>query len=143
MKKKKIKNKASASGIISSVSFGVIMSVALLLSLLLVFSALALTLEKPHVILTPLAFFSIYTSAFFGGFLSAKRSKGRDSLLCGIICGIISAILLSLLFGIISLALNTESAPISWLYRALIIPASILGALIGAKSKPRKKRRRS
>lgn len=143
MKKKKIKNKSSANGIISSVSFGAIISAALLFSLLLIFSALSLALERPHVIFKPLAFFSIYTSAFFGGFLSVKKNKGRDSLLCGLFCGIVTAILLSLLFGIIALASDAETTPISWLYRALIIPASMLGALIGAKSKPRRKRRRS
>ena len=79
MKKKKIKSKTSASGIISSVSFGVIMSAALLLSLLLVFSALALTLEKPHVILTPLAFFLSTPPRFSVDF--CRQKEARDAIL--------------------------------------------------------------
>lgn len=142
MKKKKRKTTASASGAIGCACFGSLASIIILFALLVIFSALALIPKNPHPLLAPLSFFSLYSSAFFGGFLSVKKSKGRDSLLCGLLNGILTAILFSLLFGVVGFLTDAKGTPLSWLFRALIIPASILGALLGKRTKAKRKKRK-
>ena len=146
MKKRTNEKKRSyKSGILTSSAFGAFSSMAILLALLMLFSLIGQLSESPHSLLTPFSFFSIYTSSFFGGFISVKKNKGRDPLLCGLICGILIAILFSLIFLIFGLIFDVKSTPISWLFRAFTLLASIIGALISSASKrkaPKRKRRR-
>ena len=128
-------------GILISSSLGMCIASIILFALITVFSLIGLSFNNPHTYLLPFSLFSIYASAFIGGFCSAKKNKGADFLLCGLICGILIALLYSIIFFVIGIIFNTESAPIAWLYRAMIVVASTVGSLLGM-NKPQKKQRR-
>ena len=123
---------------------GVCCTVIILFALLALFSCVALAADNPHKYLSLLSFFAIYTSAFFGGFIATKKNGGRDALLCGGLTGVASTLLLCLLFFMIGALLGDQSTPLSWLFRALSVVASLLGGLLGSKRKrtQRKARRR-
>ena len=138
MKKRVLeKKRISKSGILISAAFGLCAAISILLILLAIFSLIGLATENPHSLLSPISFFSIYTASFFGGFISIKKNKGRDPLLCGLICGCFIALSYSLIFGLIGIILDIKSAPISWLYRLLMIVSSLVGSLLGT-AKPNK-----
>ena len=144
-KRAKQKRHISKSGILISSAYGLLCATVILILLLTAFSAIGLATENPHSLLTPISFFSIYTASFFGGFIAIKKNKGADALLCGLICGIFTFLFLSLIFFIIGIILKSQSASLTWLFRALIIPASILGSLLGSAKKnkmPKRKKRR-
>ena len=139
------KKRTQRSGILISIVFGLCASIIIFIAMLTIFSIIGAATEKPHSLLTPISFFCIYTASFFGGFVSIKKNKGRDSLLCGALCGIVISLTYSLIFGLIGIICDIDSAPISWLYRILMAVASIVGALLGiskSKKMPKKKRRR-
>ena len=140
--KRKIPSKNG--GILFSIILGTCSTVIILFILLALFCCIALNAKNPHVYLTPLSFFAIYTSAFFGGFIATKKNSGRDALLCGSLTGIASSALLCLIFLVVGIIFKTQSTPLSWLFRALGILFSLLGALPAAKTKksPKKARRR-
>ena len=144
IEKKKI-SRASKSGILVSCSIGLCGAAIILLVLLILFSAIGLSNENPHSMLTPLSFFAIYTSAFFGGFIAIKKNKSRDALLCGLICGMFITITFCMIFLLIGIILNVESTALSWLFRAITIIFSTLGSFLGIKRSngiPKKRHRR-
>ena len=145
MKKRVQKRHVSKSGILLSCAFGLCGAILILLALLAIFSLVGLASDDPHSLLLPISFFSIYTASFFGGFIAIKKNKGRDALLCGALCGILIALSYSLIFGIIGIILDIDGTSASWLYRPLMIPASLIGSIVGignAHKKPNRKRRR-
>ena len=121
------------SGIPISILLGVSCNIIFFFLLITLFSCIVLNMENPHNYLSPLSFFAIYTSSFFGGFIATKKNKGHDALLCGALNGIISTLLLCLLFLAIGIIFQTQSTPISWLFRALSIAFSIFGAFLATK----------
>ena len=144
-KRAKQKRHISKSGILISSAFGLLSSVIILLLLLSIFSAIGLATEKPHSLLTPISFFSIYAASFLGGFIAIKKNNGTDSLLCGLICGVFIFLFLSLFFFLIGLMLKSQSSSLTWLFRILIIPSSILGSILGSAKNnkmPKRKKRK-
>lgn len=127
------KNVKQLNGIPICILIGVFSTVIIFFLLITLFSCITLNMKSPHSYITPLSFFAIYTSSFSGGFIATKKNNGRDALLCGTVSGITSAFLLCLLFLAIGAILNTQSAPISWLFRALSIVFSVFGALLATK----------
>ena len=145
MKKRVQKRHVSKSGILLSCAFGLCGAILILLTLLAIFSLVGLASDDPHSLLLPISFFSIYTASFFGGFIAIKKNKGRDALFCGALCGILIALSYSLIFGLIGIILDIDGTSASWLYRLLMIPASLIGSIVGignAHKKPKRKRRR-
>ena len=138
------KKHISKSGILISASFGLCAAIIILLVLLIIFSLVGLATEKPHSLLSPVSFFAIYCSSFFGGFAAIKKNKGRDALLCGLSCGCFIAITFSILLWLAGFLLDAQSTPMSWLFRALTVVFAIIGSLLGTtkSSKPKKKKRR-
>ena len=112
--------------------------------MLMIFAGVCLSLDNAHTALTPFALFSLYTSAFFGGFVAVKKNKGRDALLCSSLCGVFTTIMFCLVFWIVGLIFDIKSDMLSWVFRALCIISSIIGGFIGRGSpkKPKRKRRR-
>ena len=114
-----------------------------ILSVLLI-SALCLLSDNPHVLVTPMCMFSIYSSAFFAGLIAQKKTKG-SVLLCGALCGVILALVLIVFSALLRIGIDTGNEYFSPILKILVIPASLIGALIGAyspkKSKNRRKRR--
>lgn len=148
IKKKKNANKKSKSifegGALLCSALGSLSSFAILTVLLMIFAGVCLSLDNAHTALTPFALFSLYTSAFFGGFVAVKKNKGRDALLCSSLCGVFTTLIFCLVFWIVGLIFDIKSDMLSWVFRALCILASILGGFIGRGSpkKPKRKRRR-
>ena len=136
-KPRKQRNTNTHTSLVSCIAMGVFSTVAIFFVLLVIFSYIVSGMKSPHIYLTPLSFFAIYSSSFLGGFIATLKNKGRDTLLCGLISGTISAILLCLTFLIIGAIFNTESAPIAWLFRALTVVFSLFGALLATKKKQR------
>ncbi len=148
IKKKKSANKKSKSifegGALICSAVGSLSSLAILTVLLMIFAGVCLSLDNAHTALTPFALFSLYTSAFFGGFVAVKKNKGRDALLCSSLCGVFTTLIFCLIFWIVGLIFDIKSDMLSWLLRALCIISSIIGGFIGRGSpkKPKRKRRR-
>jgi putative membrane protein (TIGR04086 family) len=142
--KKRVSEKkhTSKSGILISAVFGLCISAIIMLALFMLFSIIGLANENPHSLLSPISFFTIYASAFFGGFSAIKKNKGRDCLFCGALCGILIALTYSLIFGIMGLAFNIDNAPISWVYRIIIIPIAFLGSVTGISKQHKQPKKR-
>lgn len=132
-KPRKQRNTNTHTSLISCIAMGVFSTVAIFFVLLVIFSYIVSGMKSPHIYLTPLSFFAIYSSSFLGGFISTLKNKGRDALLCGSLSGVISTILLCIAFLIVGAILNTQNTTISWLYRALSIVFSVFGALLATK----------
>ena len=132
----------SGKKLILSSFFGTLVGTAVFLCLMLTFSAICLSLDNPHIFIYPLAFFSLYTSSFFAGFGAVKKNGSCDALLCGSISGVALMLIYIIIFAIISYFIpNTSSSTISFLWRALIIPASILGGYIATATHTKRSRR--
>ena len=136
------KKRISKSGMLTSASFGLLCACVIFIVCLAIFSAIGIATENPHSLLAPISFFSIYTSSFFGGFISAKKNKGSDTLLCGVVCGIFVFLAFSSIFFVLSLIFSVQSTPLSWLFRLLIILFSLVGSLVGKNKHVPKRRRR-
>ena len=132
-KPRKQRNTNTHTSLISCIAMGVFSTVAIFFVLLVIFSYIVSGMKSPHIYLTPLSFFAIYSSSFLGGFIATLKNKGRDALLCGSLSGVISTILLCIAFLIVGAILNTQNTTISWLYRALSIVFSVFGALLATK----------
>ena len=122
-------------GILVSIAIGIFSVLIIFFALISLFSCITVNMKNPHKFLLPLSFFAIYTSSFFGGFIATKKNNSHDALLCGTLVGVISTILLCLLFLIIGMIFNTQSTPLSWLFRALNIIFSVFGSLIASKKR--------
>ena len=132
-KPRKQRNTNTHTSLISCIAMGVFSTVAIFFVLLVIFSYIVSGMKSPHIYLTPLSFFAIYSSSFLGGFIATLKNKGRDALLYGSLSGVISTILLCIAFLIVGAILNTQNTTISWLYRALSIVFSVFGALLATK----------
>jgi putative membrane protein (TIGR04086 family) len=115
------------------------MAVGLLL--LLLSAALLLTTKDPDRYHTATALAVLYITAFSGGLIATRLCHRRSPLLCGL-C---EAVLLILLFTVLSLCLpdawrHTQSGGIALLSRVLLLPATVIGAFLGAKKKGAKRR---
>ena len=129
------KKHTARSGILISSALGLCGAFIALLALLTIFSLIGLATSNPHSLISPASLATLYLSAFLGGFIAIKKNKGHDPLLCGLICGVIITACYLGVFFILGFVLRSDSAPISWLYRALLIPSSVLGSLLGASKK--------
>lgn len=100
------------------------------LVLLLLFCGIAYSTADPAAVTTPLSLCALYLSAMIGG-IAAVRLSG-DGIASGALSGLFTALLV---FVISALPLPDSSfvMPQSIIYTVLIIPASILGAVIGHK----------
>ena len=110
------------------------MAVGLLL--LLLSTALLLTTKDPNRYHAVAALAVLYVTAFLGGLIATRLCHRRSPLLCGA-C---EAALLILLFTVLSLFLPDEwrhagSGVFALLSRILLLPATMLGAFLGAKRK--------
>ncbi len=107
------------------------------LILLLIFCAIAHSMDDPDSVTVPLSLCSLYIGAVIGGMASIKLSD--DGIISGIISGAISAVLL---FALSALPLPDSGMSLanSAIFTLLVVPASVLGAFIGKKrsKKPRR-----
>ena len=113
------------------------------LSLLLFVCALiCIYASDPHALLTPLAFLSIYASAFASGLFAARKNNFSSLLICGALSGLLYVLALSLILMLPFIATAaTVDLRNTILMRALALPCSILGAICSPKRKSAKRRK--
>ncbi len=125
------------------VAFGIGAGFLSLSVLLLIFSALCLMSKDPHAMIAPLSLAAIYASAFIAGMLSAKRNGSSSVLICGLLEGICFTALLWLVFFVVGISgLEGENLKNAFIWRLLIIPSSVLGALCTLKRQSPKRRKK-
>lgn len=118
-------------------------TVAVGLLLLFITTALLLLGKNPDRYRTVAAPALLYITAFFGGMIATRLYRRRSPLLCGLT----EAILLLFLLTATAFFLpdgwkNTVSTGLSLLMRVLILPVSLGGALLAARKKTSKRKRR-
>lgn len=128
--------------LLSSV-FGALMGMGVLLLMLLIFSGICIFIDNPHKLILPLCFFAIYSSAFFTGLFSLVRNGSSDALLCGALGGTIFMISVWAIISLICYMLPPDnSSALSFIWKPVIIPVSIIGAFTGLSSKGTKTKRK-
>ena len=139
---KKSADSAKGKKIILSSVFGCVVGILIFLGLLMSFSAICLAFDDPHILIYPLSFFILYSSAFFTGFAAVKKNGSCDALLCGCTSGAVLTLAYIIIFAAISTFIpNSSSQTISFLWRALVIPASVLGGYVASSTHMKKSRR--
>lgn len=110
--------------------------------LLLVFCAIAYSMADPDSVTQPLSLCALYLSAVIGG-IAAVRLSG-DGIASGAMSGLFTALLVFCLSAL-PLPDSAFAMPMSLVFIALIIPASILGSVLGHKKakNPAKKIRKA
>ncbi len=110
--------------------------------LLLIFCATAYSMEDPDSVLFPLALCALYMSAVVGG-IAAVRLSG-DGLISGLLSGIMTVVLIVFL-SFIPFPVFCTDRMISVGYLAMVLPASVIGAVLGhkRKDKPKVKRKKA
>lgn len=110
------------------------------LILLLIFCIAAYATADPDSIIMPLSLCALYLSSIIGG-IAAVRFSG-DGIMSGLISGIITALIV-FIFSCLPLRDSGFDLPFSLILNLLVIPASVLGSLVGHKKikvkSPRKK----
>ena len=126
--------------IISSL-LGCAVGILSMILLMLALSGVCTSLDDPHGIVAPLCFICIYLSAFCGGFAAVKKNGSCDALVCGSLCGTIFMLVIWMLFTAVGISMSvTESHSLTFLWKLLCIPSSILGSFFGLGSRNSKKR---
>ena len=104
--------------------------------ILLVFCAIANSMEDPQAVLTPLSLCALYLSTFICGYTAVKIS---DEIIAGLVSGAIN-ICVILLISALPLPGSDFSIGHSIMFLLLIIPSNMLGAFVGKKRKRKPKR---
>ncbi len=117
-----------------------ILTMALGTLLLLPVTAILLATDDPAAMMRPAALCLSFLTALFGGMIAAKISRGHSPVLFAAALGV----LLALLYLVASLFLPDgwvahPMGGISHLARALLIPATMLGALLATRKKKAKR----
>lgn len=93
--------------------------------LLLIFCAIAVSAEDPARLITPL-----YLGASSAGIAAVKLSG--DGILSGLVSGVISA-MLTLSLSYVPFPASSVELPMKAVFMLLILPAGVIGSLIGKK----------
>lgn len=137
MKKRKQKSRGLFLSCAISQGFFLISS----LVLLMIFCAIASSMDDPDSVITPLSLCALYIGAVLGGLAAIKLSEG------GVIAGLVSGALSSvLIFALSAFPFPTSGFNIikSLILTLVIVPLSLVGAFIGKKRtrKPKHHRRK-
>ena len=97
---------------------------------LLIFCAIAFSLDDPDSVSIPLSLCALYLSAVIGGIAAVKFSA--DGIASGALSGLFSAVIIFVM-SLLPLPASGFALPMSLVYILLIIPASLLGSVIGHK----------
>ncbi len=104
--------------------------------LLLIFCTAAYSMEDPDSVLFPLSLCALYLSSVVGG-IAAVRLSG-DGLISGLLSGVMT-ILLIILLSFLPFPVFCTDKMISAGYLSMILPASVIGAVLGHKRKEKPK----
>lgn len=140
-KKNSIDTGSSVKALIINSLFGTLVGLLSLVLCIILMSTVCLLPDNPHIFIIPLCFFSMYSSAFFGGFAAVKRNRG-GALLCGALCGAALLIAVWLISACIGLGFGISSSGTgAMIYRLIILPVSCVGSLFGNSSSGKKARK--
>ncbi len=114
------------------------LTVAVGLLLLLFLTALLLVTKDPGRYVGGIGLASLLLTALVGGTLCVRLYGRRSPLLCGLLMGAC----LVLLFTIPSFFLSDTLRAGNLLLRILALPCAVLGAMLGARQKRRRRHRR-
>ena len=143
MKKTSASHKAKKPRLLYATLWGNIAGLISMIAMLALFSALCTLMPSPHALITPLCFFSIFTSAFLTGLFGVKRNGGRDALICGGICGVAYMLLLWLIFALIGvISGDSGQSTASFIWKLCVPPCSLAGGFFGLKNGNVKSRKR-
>jgi len=111
-------------------------------ALLLLFCTIAYYMEDPDSVLFPLSLCALYLSSIAGG-MAAVRLSG-DGLMSGLLSGAMTVILV-ILFSFLPCPSSCSDIISSAGYLLMILPASVIGAVLGhkRKEKPKTKRKKT
>ncbi len=129
------------SGVFHASIFGMTTGLICGMLLLLICSLICLFSQDPNKLISPLSVVCGILTYFIAGFAASKKKAAA------IPCGALSGVMISIVFFIISFLLNDSlsssiSFPVEMLIRTSFIVVSILGALLGVNSTPKRKKRR-
>lgn len=105
--------------------------------LLLLVCAIAYSTEDPDSLIFPLSLCALYLSAIVGGIVAVRLSG--DGVLSGFISGLITIVLIRLM-ALLPLPVSDTELSVSILCNIMILPASVIGSVIGHKRKDKNKR---
>lgn len=110
--------------------------------LLLIFCAVAYSMEDPDSVIFPLSLCALYLSSVIGGIASVRLSG--DGLMSGMLSGIMTLVLIVLL-SFFPFPVFCEDRIGSIGYLVMILPASVIGSVLGhkRKEKPMGKRKKT
>ncbi len=113
------------------------------LLLLFVATALLMSGKDPDRYHTVVGLSLLYVTALLGGMIATRLYRRRSPLLCGLAEGVLLLLLITLAaFFLPDGWRNGTSGGIAVLTRVLLLPASLCGALLAARPKTSKRRRR-
>ncbi len=98
--------------------------------LLLIFCAVAYGMADPDSVTVPLSLCALYLSALIGGIAAVRFSN--DGIASGAISGVMTALIVFALSAI-PMPLSGFELTTALICNALVIPASVLGSVIGHK----------
>lgn len=98
--------------------------------LLLLLCAAAYLTDDPDAVTFPLSLCALYLSAIIGG-AAAVRFSG-DGIMSGALSGLITSLIVFMLSAL-PLPDSSFTLPLSLAYTALVIPASVIGSVIGRR----------
>ena len=130
------KSKPTVKGFLPSCAFAVAVFVSLGLVLLLVSCAVAVSLDDPSSVAVPLSLVSLYLASFGCG-IAASGLSGAG-IAAGALAGTFASALV-LALSLLPLSPSGFDQMQALIYALLIIPASVLGSVIGRK-RPKKQK---
>lgn len=118
--------------------------IALAIGILLILFATAIlsTTDDPNKYHTVTGLLLIYLTALLGGTLATRLHRRRTPLFCGITMGFLLLLLLLLLSVILPNSGHEYSTAMQIGLHALLFPATVAGALLGARERRAKGRKR-
>ncbi len=149
MKTKKRRQRAASSDTVSLASvlkstlLAAPIAIALGMLLLLGMTAILLTAKDPDRYHTAAGLVAIYLTALLGGTLTTRMHGRRAPLFCGLAMAFLMLLLLLVVSLILPESGHTYTNALHIGLHALLFPAAVVGALLGAREKKTPRRHRA
>ena len=132
----------SLGSVLKSVLFAAPIALATGVLLILLAAAILSATGDPLKYHTVMGLFLIYLTALLGGTLATRLHGRRTPLLCGVMMGSLLLLLLLMLALILPNSGHEYSTAMQIGLHALLFPATVIGALLGARKKRTKGHKR-
>ena len=132
----------SLGSVLKSVLFAAPIALATGVLLILLAAAILSATGDPLKYHTVMGLFLIYLTALLGGTLATRLHGRRTPLLCGVAMGSLLLLLLLMLALVLPDSTHEYSTAMQIGLHALLFPATVIGALLGAREKRARGRKR-